>query len=376
MKTVKILHCADLHFDTPFYGLSLIQAEKRREDLRETFGRIIERVKQEEIAILLMSGDLFDNANVMKTTIEYMIKKFNEIPDTKIFIAPGNHDFYSAKSYYALVSWPSHVHIFKNKLEKVDVPEHDTCVYGIGFSQSHERNSLVQRFRVENQDKINLMVIHGEVVGKGQATDYHPIELQFIEDSGLDYIALGHRHTYSGINKNGKTYWAYSGNPEGRGFDELGTKGVILGEAGKDYCSLDFKELCKRKYYEEKVDITGALTYEEITDKILRGIQDRDKHKNYYKIILRGELSSEFSPHMAVLEEKLAEQFYFLKLIDETKLQIDFNRLQSDFSLKGIFVRKIKERLEQAENQKEIQQLERALKMGMSLLEDKEVWKA
>ena len=99
MHTVKILHCGDLHFDTPFQGFTPIEAEKRKEDLRETFGRIIEIVKNREIPILLMSGDIFDNEGVTKMTMEYIGKKFKEIPDTRVFISPGNHDHYSTKSF-------------------------------------------------------------------------------------------------------------------------------------------------------------------------------------------------------------------------------------------------------------------------------------
>ena len=41
----------------------------------------------------------------------------------------------------------------------------------------------------------------------------------------MDYIALGHRHSFSGINIAGRTHFAYSGCPQGRGFDELDEKG-------------------------------------------------------------------------------------------------------------------------------------------------------
>ena len=44
----------------------------------------------------------------------------------------------------------------------------------------------------------------------------------------MDYIALGHIHKFSGIKRIGNTYYAYSGCPEGRGFDEEGDKGIIF----------------------------------------------------------------------------------------------------------------------------------------------------
>jgi len=34
---LKILHCGDLHLDSPFSGLSHDQSEARRQELRDTF---------------------------------------------------------------------------------------------------------------------------------------------------------------------------------------------------------------------------------------------------------------------------------------------------------------------------------------------------
>ena len=106
MNSVKILHCADLHFDTSFSGLiSSEKQEERKEDLRETFGEIINIVKTENIPILLIAGDLFDNERVMRTTIDYLLHKFNEIEHTHVFISPGNHDPLNEKSYYNIITW-------------------------------------------------------------------------------------------------------------------------------------------------------------------------------------------------------------------------------------------------------------------------------
>ena len=55
----------------------------------------------------------------------------------------------------------------------------------------------------------------------------------------------------------GQTAWAYCGCPEGRGFDETGDKGVLVGEVSPGEAKLEFVPLCKRRYREITVDVTG-----------------------------------------------------------------------------------------------------------------------
>ena len=373
MDRVKILHCADLHFDTPFQGITAMGGEKRREDLRETFGKIVHRVRQENIPILLMAGDIFDSERVTKNTLLYLLDKLKEIPDTRIFISPGNHDPFTPKSFYSLLNWPDNVHIFKQGVERVMIPEWNACIYGAAFVKSHEQHCLIKNFTVENPNLINLMVLHGDVIVKGQTSDYNPIQKEDIEKSGLDYLALGHKHSFAGLQKTGSTYWAYGGNPEGRGFDELGPKGVLVGQVGKGFCSLDFVEICKRRYCEERIDITGTITYEEILHKVKSIIKEEDRLKNLYKIVLTGEIDEDFTIYTSVLMDRLEEDFFFLKIEDHTKIALNPTIFETVFSLKGIYSRKMMERMESAGEEREKEILQRALKLGIRVLEEGKV---
>lgn len=376
MKPAKILHCADLHFDTPFSGLTVNTAEKRREDLRVTFGEITRIAKDEQVDLLFICGDLFDNSNVYKTTLNYIIQKLNTIPKVRVFISPGNHDPYNERSYYNLVKWPENVHIFKMDIEKVVIPELETCIYGIGFSDIYQRTSLLQGFHVDDENALNMMVLHGEVVTPGGTNPYNPITTEEIQNSGLDYLALGHRHTFNGIMSVGSTHWAYAGNPEGRGFDELGAKGVIIGSVAKRQCSLAFKEVSKRKYFCLEVDISGIKTNDEIRNLILHETTIQQKHENtandLYKITLTGEVSKDFQLNLEVLSDKIKDEFFFVKLLDDTRAQVDWDALEKEFSLKGLFIKKMRTKIADAQGE-ERKKLEFALKLGLQALDSGKV---
>ena len=62
---------------------------------------------------------------------------------------------------------------------------------------------------------------HGEAEGKG---DYAPISKVSIAGSGLDYLALGHIHQYSGLQREGNTFWAYPAAPRAGALTRRGTR--------------------------------------------------------------------------------------------------------------------------------------------------------
>ena len=88
--------------------------------------------------------------------------------------------------------------------------------------------------------------------------EYNQISESDIAKSNLDYLALGHIHTFSGVKKAGRTFYAYPGCIEGRGFDETGEKGFIAGTVYKGKCDLRFVPAGGRQYHIERIDLTGT----------------------------------------------------------------------------------------------------------------------
>lgn len=371
MKKVKILHCADLHFDTPFKELNRKLSDFSKMELLEVFKSIIDLTINEKVEVLLIAGDVFDNLTVNKSTLMFISREIDRIKNVNVFISPGNHDPYNEKSFYNMIKWQKNVHIFKSSMDFKEIEDLNLVVWGAGFTKSYERESLFTLNKVDN-NKINIMLLHGEISNNNSGTEYNPIYLDQIEKSNMDYIALGHRHRYSGILKSGRSYYAYSGCPQGRGFDEEGSKGVILGHIYSNSVELQFIETCKRKYIVKEIDITGVNTYDDISNKILKKFNKEEIQKNLYKVILTGEIKEHFIFREDLLIEKLKNYFYYIKIINKTILEINLDDVAMDYSVKGRFVSKMLEKLKDAdEEEKEVINL--ALKIGMQCLSEEEV---
>lgn len=371
MKEVKILQCGDLHFDTPFKELSNSLALVSKEELLEVFKRIIDICEKEYIDIFLLSGDIFDNFTVNKKTLNFIKSQLQRIPNIRIFISPGNHDPYNEKSFYKMIEWPKNVYIFKGKLENIFIEELETVVWGAAFNYQYVKKSLIKGVQIKN-DYINIALIHGDISNVEEGNEYNPITLKEIGESNIDYIALGHRHTYSGILRERNTCYAYSGCPQGRGFDELGDKGVIIGSISKGAVDLKFIKTSKRNYYVEEIDITNSIGYEEIKSIILNSIDRYKRESNLYKIILTGELEDSFNLREEIVLDKIKDDFYFVKVIDKTEIKVDYSEISKDFSVKGLFVKKLLEKLEKS-NDEESEIIKMSLKLGMQCLSEEEV---
>lgn len=372
MKKIKILHTADIHFDTPFSGMTPKEALKSKEELKQVFENIIKMTIDNEIDILLIAGDIFDNLSVNKTTLYFIKNSFENISKVKVFISPGNHDPFNEKSFYSIVDWPTNVHIFKGDMESIILENLNTVVWGTGFNTSHVNKSLLKETkRIDGYN--NIMVIHGEITTTKEGNEYNPITEEDIAKSNMDYIALGHRHKFSEVKMIENTYYSYSGCPQGRGFDELEDKGVVIIELKEKFIESKFIRTSIRNYYEKEINIEGCFGYSEIKNKIINEISNEDRKNNFYKIILRGQISEEFTLNEDFLQELLKGEFHFVKVIDKSEIKLDVNQLIQGYSLKSIFARKIYERLQSAETEEEREIITLALKIGLRSISGEEV---
>ena len=372
MKKIKILHTADIHFDTPFSGMTPKEALKSKEELKQVFEKIIKMTVEKEIDILLIAGDIFDNLSVNKTTLYFIKNCFENISKVNVFISPGNHDPFNEKSFYNIVEWPNNVHIFKSAMENVILEDLNTIVWGAGFNTSHVNKSLLKEVkRVEEYN--NIMVLHGEITNTKDGNEYNPITEEEIARSNMDYIALGHRHKFSDVKKIENTYYSYSGCPQGRGFDELEDKGIILIELKDKFVESKFVRTSIRNYYEKEINIQGCFGYSEVKNKIINEIPSNHRKNNFYKIILKGEVCEEFTLNGEFLQESLKDEFHFVKIIDKSEIKLDINELIKGYSLKSIFAKKIYERLQSAETEEERESIILALKIGLQSISGEEV---
>jgi len=357
MNGLKLLHAADLHLDSPFDALSGDRAAERRREQRELLSKIAETAEKYAVDMVLLSGDLLDSDSAFAETGEELCRTLGGM-SCPVFIAPGNHDYYSAASPYAKLAFPKNVHIFKeNRITAFELPELGARVYGAAFTDKYSL-PLLDDFTAEADGLFNIMCIHGEI---NPASRYNAISEPDIVRSGLDYLALGHIHLGSGLRKLGGTSYSWPGCPEGRGFDETGEKYISIIGLTKTECRALPVCIAKRKYEVLSIDAGSG----DILGAVLSALPE-DTSDDIYRIVLRGE--SEEAPELSRLRAALEERFYALSIRDETVPRRDIWQRAGEDSLCGQFVARLKARYEASDDEKERETLAQAVRWGLAAL--------
>ena len=369
IKSVNLLHCSDLHLGASFSSLPPRIAAERSNDLRSTFLKIIEICKAEKIQLLLIAGDLFDSIHVPDSLLDLVRNAFASIPDTFVAIAPGNHDPAVFDSPYRNKAiWPENVYIFTEGFSYLDLPILNVRLWGAGFTNVYQDDPLLLYSKYTDTDLLNICVMHGDIVQTGVASSYNPITVSEIADSCMDYLALGHIHKRTDICKSGAGFYAYPGSPEGLGFDEQGPRGVYMGEISRGVCDMRFYALNKREYTDIQINVTG-LQRQDIVKQMRDKIRS-DKTKavdNLIKITLTGTVSEDSSVSPEYAASALSDVFFFT-LSDQTVIDVQQRNDTRDYTLRNIFIRKMRERLIQRQDD---ETLKLAMKLGLRAFNEK-----
>ena len=323
LPKIKLLHLADLHCDRKISHLNNEKSILRKTEILMTLKRTIETFSDADI--VLISGDLIDNPDCSDATISFLTELFKEFSKIKFFIACGNHDYYESNSIQTLaLKLPDNVIIFKDSIEEYTIEELGVRIFGISFSSAFSYTSLLNGFSCKDDEYINIMVMHGDVNSDSQ---YNPIAIQEIGQSGLDYLALGHVHDYHGIMKKSNTTYAYPGVMEPCGFDETGECGVIYGEIEKNSINLDFYPVSRREYHVIDFDVTEYSSSESLVMNLSKIISE----DNLYRINLVGTKNCYFdSQYLAA-----AINGFYLEFNDCTETKNDILNYADEFSLRG-----------------------------------------
>lgn len=363
MRSVRFLHAADLHLDSPFEGLRAGKAAVRRSEQRQLLQRMADLVRAERLQLVLLSGDLLDSDMSYAETGEALCSALRQMA-VPVFISPGNHDWYSAHSPYARLDLPDNVYVFrKNEIEKVELPELGLRIYGAAFT-GPESPSLLPGFKVlRREGTLDLLCLHGEVTK--QETPYAPIREEELAASGVHYAALGHVHKASKLLRAGQTWYAWPGCPEGRGFDETGLKTVNVVTLSETDCRVQFVSIATRRYEVLTVNVTGADPLLAIHSQL-----DDETARDIYRIILTGEVDT--PPDLSRLQANLGELFYALQIRDETRLRQSVWDRSGEDSLRGLFLKKLRAAYDSAGEPAQRQQIEQAARWGLAALDHRE----
>lgn len=364
---MKIIHCADIHLGSSLTAnFDKRKADERKAELFTTFSKMFEYANNNSVGTIIIAGDLFDKDEGLKKLKNNVVNLIEKYPHISVYYTKGNHD-----NKNAFENIPSNLYFFK---------ESDWTTYLVPNSKKikitsielnrNNKGYIYNTLNLKNDD-FNIVVMHGQETNSDGKRDAETINLNSLKGRNIDYLALGHIHTYKETKLDNRCTYCYSGCLEGRGFDETGEHGFVLLDIDEDkhtYTTL-FVPFSKRKIYYEEIDVSKATNTISAIDIIKDKIQNlNSKEESLAEFVLTGDLDLDVNIDEDCIYSKFKDDFYLLKIRSNYSIRINYKDFENDESLKGEFVR-----LVMNDNSINEEEKEKIIKYGLDALMGKEL---
>lgn len=381
-----LLHLADVHLGARHADMGTA-AIKQRERQAAAFSRAIDAGLEAGVDVALVCGDLFDSNAQPRRSVEAAVAELRRLTDrgVRVVIIPGTHDVYDARSIYrafdlrqlaGLPPGSDLLTVLTPEQPELLLADLDLIVYGRVFATKRAPRSPLAGFSVRDDGRAAWKVgmIHGSrqlpgVVDRDEVI-FSDAE---IAASGLDYLALGHWHSFSS-GRAGDTTWAYAGAPEPVAVDQDGAGNACLvrladGAGGTSSVSVERVEVGRTVFREERIDAAGVTSNAQLVQQLAE-LADADL---VLRVSIEGIAADTLEIDCDELERALAGSFLHVRVRDRSVTELVEGADLPHDTVAGRFVQDLGERVAAAEaagDTAAAEQARQVLRLGRRLLLD------
>lgn len=283
---MRFFHFADYHLGAQFDTRAMAVRKRLREAQRLALQDMIRRAIDLNIDAVLIAGDLIDSTSIDPRNEIFLQQEMARLAEAQIpvYMVYGNHDA------SLQLNLPG-VKIIQDVLEVIETEKFR--IVGQSFRAASDMREIKDLPRFS--DGLPTIGLFHTMVQQNAASaslsQYLPVQLSHLEETGYHYIALGHIHLRQALSKSCPIHYVGSFFPTNR--SELGEKGyhdVVLGaglkvnfvpssklyfthsdialESGEDFRSRTYSQLrpLARSEQLQRITLHGALRATEISD--------------------------------------------------------------------------------------------------------------
>jgi DNA repair exonuclease SbcCD nuclease subunit len=253
-----IVHAADVHLETAFTEVR--GGARRRAALADGFVRIVDLALERHADALTIGGDLYEAERAGPQTARFVFAQLARFGGP-VFVAPGNHDPYSARALYARDDCPPNLRVFAEPAWTSYPLADGVTIYGFGHAPAEPGRPFANaRF---DRPGVRLALVHGSdedrcPPGK-RATA--PFTLAEIVASGATCALTGHYHGGTVVrDEAGVPRLAYPGSPEPIKFGERGAHGALVVTVENGQVAFEAVELARTRLIDLDVPLADAAS--------------------------------------------------------------------------------------------------------------------
>lgn len=325
---MRFIHISDVHLGVePDAGKPW--SEKRKQDIWDSFAQVIAVAEREKPDFLFITGDLF-HGQPLKKEVKEADALFRQIPQTRVMLIAGNHDYLREKSYYLTYPWAENVYIFRREeADCFEFPELNTAVYGLSYWHREIRERRYDTLRPAKRDCLNILLAHG-------GDERHiPFSVTQILQNGFDYVAAGHIHRSGWL---AEKRAVMAGSLEPTDCNDIGPHGYWMGCLAKTEADVHFFPIKKCEYCHETYAADAATTEREILEWAKKLLKERPPYQ-YFRLTVTGRKD----PEIKFDTQKLAELERVVDVREQWMPDYDYERLLKEHpdSILGAYIRRM-----------------------------------
>ena len=302
----RFIHAADLHLDSPLQGLEAYEdapVTTIREATRKALANLVDLCLSEQVAFLLIAGDVFDGEWKSMGTGRYFADQMARLSKAKIpvFLIKGNHD--AASQISQSIEIPG-VYTFSHKApETFDIEDLGVALHGQSYKSAETKENLAANYPAPRKGKLNIGLLH--TCGTGGSTlhaPYAPCTVPELVAKGYDYWALGHVHQRDILWEDPPII--FPGNIQGRHVREPAAEGkgvTLVHVQGGSIDRFAHIPLDTVRWDVLRIDVSGSPSVEHVYDVVASAVKHAqlrlDGRLLAVRLIIEGICSASSSIH-------------------------------------------------------------------------------
>ncbi len=281
MESLRFIHAADLHLDSPFRGIGEASAGLRNQLQSATLAalsRVVDHTINAKADFLIIAGDIYDSKDRNLRALVAFRKEMERLAERNIpvYIVHGNHD--PLNGWGSEFQLPPNVITFGGRVDTEpyirrgrEVAE----ITGVSYTRERVTDDLAATFKPKKNAPYSIAVLHANVGRQSGHADYAPTTVAELSSAGFNYWALGHVHTRSVLGTD-PAMVVYPGNTQGRNPRENGPRGcyqVDVDTYGR--ASLEFVDTSVARWTHLELSIGNCATVDQLVDSMLERAREQ-----------------------------------------------------------------------------------------------------
>ncbi|UCF97919.1 MAG: metallophosphoesterase [Spirochaetaceae bacterium] len=349
---LKILASADYHLGMKFAAYPSVQ-EELAEARFLTLQRLIDTANQQDCALFLIAGDLFDRVSVTVKDIKRSVDLLNSFKGQLVALLPGNHDFYSGSTstLWSRFSETAGDRILLARDPKVyDLNHYDMNIllYCGPCDSKHSRSNAISWLKNAeiasdparpDGDSLRIGLAHGSIEGISPDAQgvYFPMKRADLDDAPVDLWIIGHTHlqhpSKDGDVNSHRTIAPpvlIPGTPESDGFDcHHGGKAWMIEVNRNNHIHIESLSTGTYRFVQDTYELQSGADLQHLAKRL----QSHERQRTLLRLKLRGRLGAEQLLELRQLLEQTKESLFFTQF-DEGELleKISEQTVETEFT--------------------------------------------